>query len=420
MSSTIGQTGFATLQSLATSYLAQASSSGAAAVASTAPNPYGTLSEKYQLELAQDSVVRTSIDLNKLSTTGDVSAQAVAHTGAAVAVAQAFKNATQVDPATGLLELQQSGIGALTQALYTLASGDTGSIDQASSADKYSELSYENSTPRTEASGALSNADIAAAVKSAVAAAMTGSAEHGLSLSLTTVTEWGGAGQDTSGGQNAGACEESETLDLSITATGQFVETAEGKYHGVSERDDTIQGTAKSPLLDPTLSFLGTPIETDLYSYRGNDYNYSTQPGVEQTEFGLESESIKYTNTYTAPVTGTQSVFSATLSGFSHSVLQENQNGARDLTPKSQNQSSAYDSAMAALQMIKAAQLSDAEMNKDIAALSKNRTASQSTAAASLSLPARVTDHNGQTSMLYRRPDGSLGRFVAPAVNTTA
>ena len=357
----------------------------------TTPNPYGMVTQSYQSEriLASDS--EDSLDLTKID------ASTTANTGATqdlLAVGQAFKAATPVDTGTGVAEISAGALASLTKSLE----GAFFSLRDESAA------TYQTNT------GGLSQADIDAAVTQAVQQFASGKGSGAFSLSLSTTknsvvdtntSTIGTAGLNASfAGAGVAVTSKQMTFSISLSADGKLSSSYKGTQLDVNQGSMTENGIkGANATLNPaawfgTSYFVDSPVMGEL------------QDGAGSTGLtGLDTENeafVESSHTVVQPAADQVGAGVETIDEAQHRDL---------IATRGQDQNGSFSSQMAVLESVTSAAQAFRDAAKDTVTAKLTVT---STLAVSL------TDTKGQSTFLYARPDGTLGRFGTGGLNAVA
>ena len=328
----------------------------------TTPNPYGMITQSYQSERILTSDSEDSLDLTKID------ASTTANTGesqALLAVGQAFKAATPVDTGTGVAEISAGALAGLTKSLESA----------------FSALRNESAATYQTNTGGLSQADIDAAVKQAVQQFTSGKGNGAFSLSLSTTknsvvdtstSTAGTAGLNASfAGQGVAVTSRQMTFSISLSADGKLSSSYQDTQLDVNQGTTTENGIkGANATLNPGAWF-GTSYFVDSPTV--------IQPAADQEGAGLET-------------------------------IDEARHGDVIAT-RGQDQNGSFSSQKAVLESV----MSAAQAFRDAA---KGTVTAKLTIMSTLTVS--LTDTKGQSTFLYARLDGTLGRFGSGGLNAVA
>lgn len=357
----------------------------------TAPNPYGMITQSYQSERILNSDSEDSLDLTKID------ASTTANTGesqALLAVGQAFKAATPVDTGTGVAEISAGALAGLTKSLESA----------------FSALRNESAATYQTNTGGLSQADIDAAVKQAVQQFTSGKGNGAFSLSLSTTKNSvvdtstltaGTAGLNASfAGQGVAVTSRQMTFSISLSSDGKLSSSYQDTQLDVNQGTTTENGIkGANATLNPaawfgTSYFVDSPIMGEL------------QDGAGSTGFrGLDTENeafVESSHTVIQPAADQEGAGLETIDEARHGDV---------IATRGQNQNGSFSSQKAVLESV----ISAAQAFRDAA---KNTVTAKLTITSTLAVS--LTDTKGQSTFLYARPDGTLGRFGSGGLNAVA
>ena len=375
------------LRQQAQAYLAQRPSQAQAIT----PNPYGTITQSYQSEGILTASSKHDYDLTKIDAT------TTANSGegqALLAVAQAFKEATPVDIGTGMSEISAGALAGVTKSLESAFSGLLNE----------SKATYQTNT------GGLSDADIDAAVTQAVQQFTSGQGHGAFSLSLSTVkNSVVDLSQSTPGMPGISASYATQavsltsrqmTFSISLSADGKLSSSYQGTSLNVDQGTVAENGVkGADAMLSPT-GWFGTTYTTD-----------SPIMGEPQEDAGPAGVSRFDAETLAFVQAAHTTILPASDQGWTglETIDEARQGGV--IAARGQDQNSAFSTQASVLKTVTAAAQAFRDAAKD-------------TVTAKLTVTSTMTvsliNSKGESSFLYKRPDGTFGQFRSGGLNAVA
>ena len=359
----------------------------------TTPNPYGSITQSYQSERIVTSDSEDRLDLTKIN----ASTAANPNTGVGaglLAIGQAIKTATPVDPGTGVAEISASALNGLTKSLEKAFSA---LLDE-------SAATYQTNT------GGLSEADIDAAVTQAVQQYASGKGNGALSLSLSTTknslintstSTAGVPGLNASyAGQGVAVTSRQMTLSISLSADGKLSSSFQDTELDITQGTQTENGIkGANAVLNPAAWF-GTTYTVDSQVMGG----LQDSAGIPSfTELNSLNEAFnESSHMVIQPSTDQNGIGLETIDNARHGDV---------IATLGQDENGSFSSQEAVLKSVTAA----AQAFRDAA---KNIVTAKVTITSTLAVS--LTDTKGQSTILYARPDGTLGTFGTGSLNSVA